>query len=113
MVQVQPLISVVAKRMKLSSNIAKRKIDQDEPDGPCEEDWGHKIYSSSSNVVYYDEYGKTKVATFDQLSSSLVNHGLFTGSSAIPSAKLSNLENISLSVETFAIDEGQESIRAF
>ena len=34
----QPLISVVAKRMKLSSNIAKRKRDQAETNEPCEED---------------------------------------------------------------------------
>ena len=38
---VQPLISLVAKRMKLSSNLAMR--DLDEPDEPWEEDWGQEI----------------------------------------------------------------------
>ena len=45
---VQPLISGVVKRMKMSSNLAKRKRDQDEP---YEEDWGQETYSNSSNHV--------------------------------------------------------------
>ena len=89
---VQPLISV---RMKLWE--------------PCEEDWGQEIYSNSSNFVFYNDYGKLKVATFGQLWFSLVNHSLFTGSnvSNIPTVKLSDLENISQPVETCAIDGGR------
>ena len=102
---VQPLISVVAKRMQMSSNLAKRKRD--------EEDRKNHVRKKSipTPVILF-----TMISTAKErwpLSSSLVNHGLFTGSSFFPSAKLSDLENISLSVETFAIDEGQESIRAF
>ena len=50
---VQSVISVVAKRMKLNSNLAKRKKDKDEPDESCEKDWGQEIYSNSSNVVWF------------------------------------------------------------
>ena len=74
----QPLISVVAKKM--SSNIAKTNKENEEPEDPCEEDWGEKLYSNSSNYIMFDEYGKGKVATFGQLSSSLVYHGQFTSS---------------------------------
>ena len=35
---VQPLISVVAKKMKMSSNIVKRKREKEEPEDHCEED---------------------------------------------------------------------------
>ena len=50
---------------------------------------------------------KGKVAKFGQLSFNFVNHGLFTGSSDIPPAKLSDPESVSLPAETCAIDEGQ------
>ena len=52
--KVQTLISVVAKKMKMSSNIAKRKIKKkkEEPEELCEEDWGQQLYSNSSNYVY-------------------------------------------------------------
>ena len=36
---VQPLITDVAKKMKMSSNIAKRKREDEEPKVHCEEDW--------------------------------------------------------------------------
>ena len=55
--------------MKMSSNLANRKRDEDELGVPCEEDWDQEIYSNSSNFVYYDKYGKGKVVTFGQLSS--------------------------------------------
>ena len=44
--------------------------------------------------MYYGEYSNVKEATFGQLSSSLVNHGMFTGSnvSDIPKVELSDLE---------------------
>ena len=66
---VPPLISVVAKKMKMSSNIANSKREKEEQEDPCEEDWGEELYSYSSK---YDEYGKGEVATFCQVSSSLV-----------------------------------------
>ena len=94
---VQPLISVVTKRKKLSSNLAKRKRDQ-----------GRLGPGNILQLGYYDEYDKGKVATFGLLLSGLTNHGLFTGSSVIPTAKRSDPENISQSVETCAIHEGQE-----
>ena len=51
-----------------------------------------------------------KMPTFDQLLSCCVNHGLFTGSNSdITTVKLSDSENISLSVDTFGLDEGKES----
>ena len=52
------------------------------------------------------------MANFDQLSTRLVNHGLFTGSnvSDIQAVELSDLENISQPVESCAIDLGQESL---
>ena len=39
---VQPLISVVAKRMKFSSKLYKTKRDQDEPDEPCKKTGARK-----------------------------------------------------------------------
>ena len=74
--------------MRMSSNLAKWKRDEEEPEEPCEEDWGQEIFSNSSNG---------KMATFGQLSFSLVNNGLFTG------------HNVSDIWKTCAIDEGQES----
>ena len=105
---VQPLISVVAKKM--SVNIAKRKREKEEPENPCEKDWGEELYSNSSNYVLFDEYCKGKVATFGQLSSSSVYHGQFTASnvSDIPKVELSDLENISELVETLSIDGGRK-----
>ena len=75
---VQPLISVVAKKMKMSSNIAKRKRKKEEQEVHCGEDWGEEIYSNSSNFIIFDDYGKGEVATFCQLSSSPVYHGQCT-----------------------------------
>ena len=69
---VHPWISIVAKKMKMCSNIAKRKREKEEPEDPCEEDWGEELYSNSSNYVLFNEYGKGKVATFGQLLSSSV-----------------------------------------
>ena len=65
--------------MKMSSNLAKRKRDEEDPEEPCEEEWGQEIYSNPSNFVSYGEYSNGKEAAFGQLSSILVNHGLFTG----------------------------------
>ena len=40
--QVQPLISEVAKKMRMSSNLAKRKRPEDEPAHP-EDDWHVRV----------------------------------------------------------------------
>ena len=53
---VQPLISDVAKNLKMSSNIAKRKREDEEPEVHCEEDWDEELYSNSINYVM--EIGK-------------------------------------------------------
>ena len=52
---VQPLISVVAKKMKMSSNIAKRKREKDKLEFHCEEDWGEERYSNSSKFIIFDK----------------------------------------------------------
>ena len=60
---VQPLISDVAKKMKISLNIAKRKREDKEPQVHCEDD-------NSRNYVVWNKYGNEEVATFDLLPDS-------------------------------------------
>ena len=55
--QVQPLISDVAKKMRMSSNLAKRKRQEDEPAHP-EDDWDDEVYSNTSSFVQFDQYGQ-------------------------------------------------------
>ena len=50
------LIADIAKKMMISSNIAKRKR---------EDDWDEELYSYSSNyVLVWNKYGNGEVATF-------------------------------------------------
>ena len=58
---VQTLISDVAKKMKMSSNIAKRKREEETPQVHCEDDRNEELYSNSSNYVIWNnsmEMGK-------------------------------------------------------
>ena len=48
--QVQPLISEVAKKMRMSSNLAKRKRPKDEPAHP-EDDWHDLLHFASQHIV--------------------------------------------------------------
>ena len=48
--QVQPLISDVAKKMRMSSNLAKRKREEEEP-AHLEDDWEGGLHSNSCTVV--------------------------------------------------------------
>ena len=77
--QVQPLISDVAKKM--SSNLAKRKREEEEPAHP-EDDWEEELHSNSSTFVCFNQYGRGKVATFCKLLVSMVNHGKDTTSNS-------------------------------
>ena len=72
--QVQPLISDVAKKMRMSSNLAKRKREEEEP-AHLEDDWEGELHSNSSTFVCFDKYGHGEVATFCKLPVSPVNHG--------------------------------------
>ena len=45
---VQTLISDVAKKMRMSSNLAKRKREEEEP-AHWEDEWEGELYSTSSN----------------------------------------------------------------
>ena len=77
--QVQPLISDVAKKMRMSSNLAKRKREEEELAHP-EDDWEEELHSNSSTFVCFDQYGHGEVATFCKLPVSTVNHGKDTAS---------------------------------
>ena len=61
--QVQPLISDVAKKMRMSSNLAKMKKEVDELAHP-EDDWDDEVYSNSITIVCFDQYSRGEVATF-------------------------------------------------
>ena len=61
--QVQPLISEVAKKMRMSSNLAKRKRPEDEPAHP-EDDWHDEVYSNTSSFVQFDHFGQVMNAIF-------------------------------------------------
>ena len=45
---VQTLISEIANKMKMSSNIAKRKREEEEPQIHFEDDWDGELYSNLS-----------------------------------------------------------------
>ena len=51
---VQPLISDVAKKMKMISNISKRKREDEEPEVHCKEEWDKELYSNLSNYVVWN-----------------------------------------------------------
>ena len=86
--QVQPLISDVAKKM--SSNIAKRKREEEEQ-VHWEDDWEEELYSNSSNYVIWNKYVNGEVASFGLLPYSNVLHGQTTVSNmgGIPRVELS------------------------
>ena len=72
--QTQPLISEVVKKMRMSTNPAKRKQPEDET-AHLEEDWqGEELFSNSSTFVVWNKYGHGVTATFgkDQVSSVLL-----------------------------------------
>ena len=71
---VQTLISDVAKKMKMSSNIAKRKREEEEQ-VHCEDDWEEELYSNSSNYVIWNKYGNGEVASFGLIPDSKALHG--------------------------------------
>ena len=72
--QTQPLISEVVKKMRMSTNPAKRKQLEDEA-AHLEDDWqGEELFSNSSNYVVWNKYGHGVTATFgqDQVSPVLL-----------------------------------------
>ena len=79
--QVQPLISDVAKKMRMSSNLAKMKKEVDELAHP-EDDWDDEVYSNSITIVCFDQYSRGEFATFCKLPISKVNHGQTTASNS-------------------------------
>ena len=79
--QVQPLISDVAKKMRMSSNLAKRKREEDEPAHP-EDDWEDEVYSNTSSFVCFNQYGRGEIATFSKVPVSTVKHGQTTASNS-------------------------------
>ena len=89
---VQTLISDVAKKMRMSSNFAKRKREEKEP-----AHWEGELYSNSSNFVVWNQFGKGEVASFCQLPVSPVYHGQNTVSKIGDMSKINEscLEDIS------------------
>ena len=73
---VQTQISDVAKKMRMSSNLAKRKRKEEEP-AHWEDEWEGELYSNSSNYnVTWNLYSNGEVATFGiQLPVNTVLHG--------------------------------------
>ena len=62
----------VSKKMRMSSNLAKRKREEEEP-VHWEDEWEGELYSNSSNYVTWNQYGNGEVATFSvQLPVSTV-----------------------------------------
>ena len=57
--QVQLLISDVAKKMWMSSNLAKRKREEDD----------------TSSFVFFNQYGRGEITTFSKVPVSTVKHG--------------------------------------
>ena len=91
---VQTLISDVAKKM--SSNLAKRKREEEEL-AHWEDEWEGGLYSNSSNFVVWNQFGKGEVASFCQLPVSPVYHGQNTVSKIGDMSKVNEscLEDIS------------------
>ena len=65
--------------MRMSSNLTKRKREEKETAHP-EDDWEEELYSNSSIIVCFDQYGRGEVASFCKLPVSMVNHGKDTAS---------------------------------
>ena len=61
---VQPLITPMVKTMKITSNLAYRRRDGEEP---CEEEWDLETFSNHSQYVMFDDYGSGKVTSFGQV----------------------------------------------
>ena len=62
--QTQPLISEVVKKMRMSTNPAKRKQPEDDT-AHLEDDWqGEELFSNSSTFVSWNKYGHGVTATF-------------------------------------------------
>ena len=71
------VISDVSKKMRMSSNFAKGKREEEEP-ALWENEWEGELYSNSSNYVTWNQYGNGEVASFGQLPVSMVLHGQST-----------------------------------
>ena len=54
---VQPQITPMVKKKKMTSNLAKRKRDGEKP---CEENWDLETFSNNSQYVMFDEHGEGK-----------------------------------------------------
>ena len=74
-------LSNVAKKMRMSSNLAKRKREEYEPAHP-EDDWEDEAYSNASSFVCFDQYGRGEIATFCKFPVSTVKHGQTTTSNS-------------------------------
>ena len=90
----------------MSSNIAKRKREDEEPQVHCEDDWDEELYSNFSNYVVWNKYGNGEVASYSLLPNSKVLHGQSTVSNIgdITKVEESCLANISRSAETLKIE---------
>ena len=109
--KVQPLISEVAKKMRMSSNLAKRKRPEDETAHP-EDDWHGEVYSNASSYVLYDKFGQGVIATFSKgpVSSVLKGGHIASNSNVLCKVKpLSCFDDISGSTEIAQCEKGLET----
>ena len=109
--QIQPLISDVAKKMRMSSNLAKRKRPEDETAHP-EDDWHGEVYSNASSYVLYDKFGQGVIATFSKgpVSSVLKGGHIASNSNVLCKVKpLSCFDDISGSTEIAQCEKGLET----
>ena len=102
---VQTLISDVAKKMRMSSNLAKRKREEQES-AHWEDEWKGELYSNSRNYVTWNQYVNGEVPTFGQVPVSMGLHGQSTVSNIgeISKVEESCFENISGPAETLKIE---------
>ena len=49
----------------MSSNLAKRKRQEDDPAHP-EDDWEDEVHSNTSSFVQFDKFGQGVIATFSK-----------------------------------------------
>ena len=93
---VQTLFSDVAKKMRMSSNLAKTKREEEEL-AHWEDEWEGELYSNSINYVTWNQYSNGEVANFGiQLLVSTVLDGQSTDSNIGDISKVGELclENI-------------------